>query len=988
MVTQHRFLQVNLNRSAMAMALMRKTIEEKNIDLVLAQEPNIKALGTSDIYCDTKQDAVIIVCDIFKSNVSECGKGPGYVWVRIEDTLYYSCYFSPNKSNQQFLCFLDKLQRDIKGKKNTNKMIISGDLNAKSKTWGAKYTDSRGKILEEFIAEAGLWIINVGNRPTFQTERGSSVIDITLATEMVAKEISNWYVDTDSENLSNHNNIFYTRNKQTKRIQEPEKTNSWILNTAGLEKIKKQIAEYWDFPINADLNEKVKYLRETIKKVCNNSLSKTNKSKRRPPVYWWNAEIAELRRTTIKKRREMTKTGRDINIEDRRKQAEVAYKKAKLNLKIAIRKAKSDAWKSLLLEIDEDRWGKGYKIITKKFRKCTPIPDEETEEAQIKKLFPSKPQITWDEPEYTEQQPNFTVEELKEALSKCKNKKAPGPDGIKIEIIKAVAEGNYHLLLDCINSLWQKGAFPTEWKIAKLVLIEKPMKPEMQNKEFRPICLLNNISKLYERLIKTRLENEIRENGDLSEQQYGFRCGKSTLDAIKYVMQRAEETNKVGYKNRGFCLLVTLDISNAFNSARWEIIVEELINKKIGSHLIKVIQKYLTNRKIRTSRGRVQEITCGVPQGSVLGPILWNVLYDRILKIKCPKGTSLVAFADDLAVVVCAKSEIEMQEKAKDAIQLVKNELDKMDLTLNLEKTDAVLLSGRRKLPELKIKISENFYVKTQKKIKYLGLVIDKDLRMAAHVDHVVSHAEKTAVAIMRLMPNIGGPGDTTRRIYATVAKSVIMYAAPLWMKVWKTKIYKEKLERLNRRLAIRVARAYRTVRHSAVLVIAGLPPLELLAIEKEDIEKGKSKEMSRRDLLTNWQARWNEERCWTKELINNIEPWINRGHGELNYNLSMVLTGHGTFNTYRKRIKKDETGLCWFCEEDVKDTLEHTVFECKRFKEKRLELNTKIKDSISKENMTNMMIKSEKNWNDINKYINDIMDVKREKERSIERKK
>ena len=80
------------------------------------------------------------------------------------------------------------------------------------------------------------------------------------------------------------------------------------------------------------------------------------------------------------------------------------------------------------------------------------------------------------------------------------------------------------------------------------------------------------------------------------------------------------------------------------------------------------------------------------------------------------KGTSLVAFADDLAVVVCAKSELEMQENAKDTFQLVKKELDKMDLTLNLEKTDAVLLSARRKLLELEIKISENFHFKTQKK--------------------------------------------------------------------------------------------------------------------------------------------------------------------------------------------------------------------------------------------------------------------------------
>ena len=78
------------------------------------------------------------------------------------------------------------------------------------------------------------------------------------------------------------------------------------------------------------------------------------------------------------------------------------------------------------------------------------------------------------------------------------------------------------------------------------------------------------------------------------------------------------------------------------------------------------------------------------------------------------------------------------------------------------------------------------------------------------------------------------------------------MYTVPVWMKVWKIKAYKEKLERLNRGLAIRVVRAHRTVRHNAVLVIAGLPPLELLAIEKGDLEKDKSKETSRRNLLAN----------------------------------------------------------------------------------------------------------------------------------------
>ncbi|KAJ3656324.1 hypothetical protein Zmor_015408 [Zophobas morio] len=160
---------------------------------------------------------------------------------------------------------------------------------------------------------------------------------------------------------------------------------------------------------------------------------------------------------------------------------------------------------------------------------------------------------------------------------------------------------------------------------------------------------------------------------------------------------------------------------------------------------------------------------------------------------------------------------------------------------------------------------------------------------MAAHVDHVVGHAEKKAVAIIRLIPNIGGPGDTKDICDGGQIGNHVR--SPCIDEGVENKSLQKKLKRLNRPLAIRV--------------IAGLPRLELLAIEKDDIEKGTSKETSRKDLLANWQMRWNEERCWTKEPIKNIEPWTNRGHGELNYKLCTVLTGHGIFNTYRTRIKK-----------------------------------------------------------------------------------
>ena len=99
-------------------------------------------------------------------------------------------------------------------------------------------------------------------------------------------------------------------------------------------------------------------------------------------------------------------------------------------------------------------------------------------------------------------------------------------------------------------------------------------------------------------------------------------------------------------------------------------------------------------------------------------------------------------------------------------------------------------MSARRKLLELEVTISENFQFNTQRQIKYLGLILDKDVRMATHVDHVTSHAEKKGATLIRA--NIGDLEETTRRIYAMVPRSVVMYAALLWLKVWKINAYKK----------------------------------------------------------------------------------------------------------------------------------------------------------------------------------------------------
>lgn len=132
------------------------------------------------------------------------------------------------------------------------------------------------------------------------------------------------------------------------------------------------------------------------------------------------------------------------------------------------------------------------------------------------------------------------------------------------------------------------------------------------------------------------------------------------MDAILKVMQIAEEAAAYTSKHRRLCAMITIDVKNAFNNASWQVILNNLQKRKINQCLIDIIASYLSQRRIIIDAEELQKtvmVNSGVPQGSVLGPMLWNVLYDELLRIEMPDKTTLVAFADDLAIVSCAKDE-------------------------------------------------------------------------------------------------------------------------------------------------------------------------------------------------------------------------------------------------------------------------------------------------------------------------------------------
>lgn len=924
--------------------------------------------------------------------INNCGKGNGFVWIELENLVVYGCYISPNVSVELFGVFLEELGNDMT--KHTKGILIGGDFNSKSRNWGAPRDDLRGDLLVEWLGERDLIILNEGDKPTFVRGNSESWIDLTFSTSILAPRITGWHV-SDEENLSDHQNIYFEVNHIHPSFSQNGRratAQGWKINDSKLGEFTRTFEDnLLNQQILGQEYDTAEAWSKIITDTCDQVFQKRkNFPPRRRPVFWWSEDIAARRRECNTMRRTMVRANarQDVH-EEERIHLRNAYSECRKLLSNAIKDAKRKAWKELTEDVERDIWGNGYRIVMKKcqLRKPCQLTEEEMI-AEAAKLFPTDETIRWEEVAVEEQHiPLFTLDELKAAETRIKTKKAPGPDNITAEIVKALVTSFPGICLQLMNNILTKGKIPKIWKEARLVLIEKERKEGEIEVKYRPLCLLNEMGKLLEHLIVARMWEEVNRSGNLADSQFGFRPERSTVDAIQAVQQKVDELNSVPWQRKGFCVLVTLDVKNAFNMTPWKGVVEEIRRRKMSPYIVRLICSYLEERTLIVGNKKLN-ITRGVPQGSVLGPLLWNIYYDEIMRIPMPEGVSIIGYADDLAIVATAATERILRTTVEYAIDIVSEWMEAHKLKLAPQKTEAVLLSGRKRLTSMTIQ-AESSLIRTMKSIRYLGVIMDKDMKMTEHVKMVTTKAEAAAIALSKLLPNVGGPRQSKRRVMSSVVYSILLYAAPVWRKAINIAKYRKLTEKVQRRISLRICSAYRTLSTEAAVLLADTPPIDLLIEERTELyRRGKEeRKRLRTEIIDRWQERWDNlegKAAWTKELIPDVRPWIHRKHGEINYHLTQMLTGHGCFKAYLNKFGRAENGDCWYC--GANDTARHTFFECDRWIEIRTRAEILIGEHITPQNIVNIMLQSERKWNVISEMADSIMNRKEHDERQMQR--
>lgn len=397
---------------------------------------------------------------------------------------------------------------------------------------------------------------------------------------------------------------------------------------------------------------------------------------------------------------------------------------------------------------------------------------------------------------------SVTTEEIRSEILKLPCNKAVGHDGITTKVLKAIVDLLSEPLSRIMNNSLQNGTYPNILKIARVVPIYKSGDRENPS-SYRPISVLSIVNTLFEKVIRSRLCRFLGSNDIICPEQHGFITNRSTTTAV---FTLAQFVNSVLHDNE-IAVSVFLDIKKAFDTVSHSILLKKLESYYgFTEKTLQLFSSYLAERKQCVVFDRIssgfRKITCGIPQGTVLGPMLFS-LYINDLPSALSRKT--IMYADDTALLFRGNSLCTLKKEITAELAQISAWFARNKLALNVAKTKYIIFHSRRKnldYSHLGLEI-DNAPIERVSAFKYLGVLIDENLNWKDEVNYI---SRKLAFACFTLIKaKCYFPYNVLRSLYFSIFHTQLSYCSEIWGFTYLT--YTEPIKRLQKR-ALRIITA------------------------------------------------------------------------------------------------------------------------------------------------------------------------------------
>ena len=366
---------------------------------------------------------------------------------------------------------------------------------------------------------------------------------------------------------------------------------------------------------------------------------------------------------------------------------------------------------------------------------------------------------------------------IADVIGKIKPKQSCGLDSLSVNLLKAIKDEISDALVILVNQTLATGIFPASLKIAKVIPIYK--KGDINDlSNYRPISVLPVISKIYEKIIANQINEYFLNNKLFIDNQYGFRNRHSTELAALEIIDRT-----LLAMDRNECPIhVYLDLSKAFDTIDHNILIAKLQHYGIKGVACSLFKSYLSNRKqcVRYDEvtSSLRDITTGVPQGSILGPLLFIIYINDI--VAASDFFNFISYADDTTLFFSMNSfTITDSSRINAELSKISKWLSVNKLALNVNKSKYMVFHTKQRQVTAPTLIIDEKRLECVDEFELLGIVVDKHLKWQSHINKIATKVSKTIGIISRLKNFV--PQHYLRLLYSTLILPHFTYGILTW---------------------------------------------------------------------------------------------------------------------------------------------------------------------------------------------------------------